>query len=190
MLATTTDKIKISPEDYLEAEKTSLVKHEYRQGEAYEMVGASDSHVTIAGNLFSLLRSFVRGKDCRVYIADMKLRIESLNIFYYPDIMVTCDARDQEFTYFKKYPKLIIEILSKSREAFDRGDKFADYRQIETLQEYVLISQTKIQVECFRRNNDNLWVLNPYNNQDELVNFTSIDFSFSLADLYEDVKRI
>jgi Uma2 family endonuclease len=117
----------------------------------------------------------------------MKLRIQSLNIFYYPDIMVTCDVRDQEFAYFKKYPQLIVEILSESTEAFDRGDKFADYRQIETLQEYVLISQTKIQVECFRRNNDNLWVLNPYNNQEKLVNFTSIDFSFSLADLYEDV---
>ncbi len=117
----------------------------------------------------------------------MKLRIESLNIFYYLDIIVTCDVRDQEFTYFKKYPKLIVEILSKSTEALDRGDKFADYRHIETLQEYVLISQTKMQVECFRRNKDNLWVLNPYHNQEELVNFASIDFSFSLADLYEDV---
>lgn len=187
MVASTRETVTISPEEYIESEKKSLVKHEYRQGEIYEMAGASDSHVTITGNLFSLLRNFVRGKNCRVYIADMKLKIESLNTFYYPDIIVTCDQRDQEFTYFKKYPKLIVEILSESTEAFDRGDKFADYRQIDTLEEYVLISQNKIQVDCFRRNEENLWVLNPYNSKEKEVHFTSLDFSFSPTDLYEDV---
>lgn len=188
MVATTVKTNKLSVEEYLETEKQSLVKREYIQGEVYEMAGASDSHVTIAGNIFSLLRSFLRGKDCRVYISDMKVRIEQLNVFYYPDVIVTCDEKDGQFSHFKKYPKLIVEILSKSTEAFDRGDKFASYRQIETLREYVLISQAKMQVECFRRNEDNLWVLNPYTNPDELVKFSSIDFDFSLNDLYEDVQ--
>ena len=118
----------------------------------------------------------------------MKVQIESLNIFYYPDLIVTCDSQDQEFSYYKKYPKLIIEVLSESTEAKDRGEKFANYRQLASLEEYVLISQNKMEVECFRRNKDNLWVLHPFSNAEELVTFASIDFSFSLADLYEDVN--
>ena len=188
-MAISKELVKLSPEDYLETEKSSLIKHEYIQGRVYAMAGASDSHVTIAGNLFSLLRSHVRGSSCRVYISDMKASIESLNIFYYPDVIVTCDPRDQEFTYFKKYPQLIIEVLSESTEAFDRGDKFADYRQLETLEEYVLISQTRMQVECFRRNPDNLWVLYPYNGEDE-VYFASLDFRCHIVDLYEDVSLL
>ena len=117
------EQIKLSAEEYLETEKTREVKHEYIQGKIYEMAGASDSHVTISLNLAFLLKGFLRGKNCRVYILDMKVQIESLNIFYYPDLIVTCDSQDQEFSYYKKYPKLIIEVLSESTEAKDRGEK-------------------------------------------------------------------
>ena len=82
-----------SPEEYLETEKTSPIKHEYIQGKIYVMAGASDTHVTITANLLTLLRNHIRGSGCRVYIADMKVRIETLNIFYYPDLMVTCDSK-------------------------------------------------------------------------------------------------
>lgn len=187
MVVTSAKITKLSPQEYLETERKSPVKREYINGEVYEMAGATDSHVTISLNMASLLKSFLRGKDCRVYISDMKVRIDSLNIYYYPDVIVTCDSNDREFSNFKKYPKLIVEVLSESTEGFDRGDKFASYRQIETLEEYVLISQTKMQVECFRRNSDNLWVLNPYTNEDELVEFSSINFDFPLTDLYEDI---
>lgn len=186
-MVATKELVKLSWEEYLEAEKTSLVKHEYIQGEVYEMAGASDAHITIAGNLFSLLRNYLRGSGCRVYMSDMKARIDSLNIVYYPDIIVTCDARDQEFNYYKKYPKLIIEVLSKSTESFDRGDKFADYRQIETLEEYVLISPSKKRVECFRRDENNLWVLYTYQENEQLI-LTSINFSCEINNLYEDLK--
>jgi Uma2 family endonuclease len=81
----------LSPEDYLEAEKSSFIKHEYIQGQIYGMSGASDAHVTITTNLIALLRNHIRGSGCRLYASDMKARIESLNIFYYPDIMITCD---------------------------------------------------------------------------------------------------
>lgn len=86
----------MTPGEYLQMEESSSIKHEYIDGQVYVMAGASDPHVTIAGNLFALLRSHVRGSGCRVYIADMKARIESLNRFYYPDVMVTCDPRDQD----------------------------------------------------------------------------------------------
>jgi Uma2 family endonuclease len=104
------------------------------------MAGASDTHVTIAGNLFALLRSHVRGSGCRVYIADMKVRIEARHRFYYPDVMVTCDPRDQETSIYKRFPKLVVEVLLDLTEAFDRGDKFVDYQALESLEEYVLIN--------------------------------------------------
>lgn len=191
MTVATKPKIKLSPDEYLESEKSSLIKREYRQGDIYEMVGASDSHVTIALNLASMLKSFFKfnnNKNCRVYISDMKVKVASINAFFYPDIMVTCEEKDRQSTYFKEYPQLIIEVLSESTERYDRGDKFASYRQMESLQEYILISQDKMQVECFRKNSDNLWVLYPYDNQNNLVEFPCLNFSFSLTDLYENVS--
>lgn len=176
----------LSTEEYLAAEQDSPIKHEYIQGQVYAMAGASDAHVTVAGNLFALLRNHLRGTGCRVYMADMKAHIESANVFYYPDVMVTCDARDKNFTYFKRCPCLIVEVLSPTTEAFDRGNKFADYRRLESLQEYVLINPETMSVECFRRNSEGLWVLYPYGEGEE-VHLASVNFSCPIANLYEDV---
>ena len=176
----------ISIEEYLQAEKSSPIKHEYIQGQIYAMAGASDAHVTITANLVALLRNHIRGTGCRLYVADMKARIESLDIFYYPDIMVTCDSRDTQFEYFKRYPSLIIEVLSPSTEALDRGDKFSDYQELDTLQEYVLVSQNRQRIDCFRRNSEERWVLYSYRGNQQLE-LTSVNFSCSLTDVYEDV---
>lgn len=177
----------ISLEDYLEGEKISPIKHEYIRGEVYAMTGASKAHDVIAGNIFALLRNHVRGTGCRVHTADMKVRIEAANVFYYPDATVTCDERDNNFSEdFIRYPRLVVEVLSPSTEAFNRGGKFADYRTIETLQEYVLISQEQVSVDCFRRNAEGLWVLYPYSAGED-VHLTSIDFHCPIAALYEDV---
>ena len=176
----------LSTEEYLAAEQDSPIKHEYIQGQVYAMAGASDAHVTVAGNLFALLRNHLRGTGCRVYMADMKAQIESANVFYYPDVMVTCDARDKNFTYFKRYPCLILKVLSPTTEAFDRGNKFADYRRLETLQEYVLINPETMSVECFRRNSEGFWVLYSYGEGEE-VRLASVNFAVAIANLYEDV---
>lgn len=130
----------LSVAEYLQLEHQSQTKHEYINGNIYAMAGASDAHVTIALNLATLLRGHVRGKGCRIYIADMKVHIEARNCFYYPDVMVSCEPRDQETSIYKRFPKLIVEVLSNSTEAFDRGDKFADYQTLESLEEYVLIN--------------------------------------------------
>ncbi|MEG4285511.1 Uma2 family endonuclease [Microcoleus sp. A006_D1] len=176
----------ISPEEYLKLEELSQIKHEYIQGEVYAMAGASDAHVTVAGNLFALLRNHVRGSGCRVYMSDMKARIESKNLYYYPDVMVSCDERDKAFQSFKRHPCLIIEVLSKGTEGLDRGDKFADYQELETLQEYVLISQKRQRVECFRRNAEGLWVLQSYTPGSE-VYLASVHFRTTMDAIYEDV---
>lgn len=91
------------------------------------MAGGSDAHVTIAGNLFALLRNHVRGTGCLAYTSDMKVRIEAANCFYYPDVMVTCEQRDRTADDFKRYPCLVVEVLSPTTETFNRGGKFADY---------------------------------------------------------------
>ncbi|MEA5500164.1 Uma2 family endonuclease [Limnoraphis robusta Tam1] len=177
----------ISHKDYLEGEKVSPIKHEYIRGEVYAMAGGSDAHETIAGNLFVLLRNHVRSRGgCRAYIGNMKVKIDAADVYYYPDLLVTCDSRDQNPDDFKQYPRLVVEVLSPSTEAFNRGNKFADYRQIETLEEYVLISQDQINVECFRRNEEGRWVLYPYSKEDELE-LASIGFKCAIIELYEDV---
>jgi Uma2 family endonuclease len=178
----------VTPEEYLHLEEQSPIKHEYIDGQVYAMAGASDPHVTIALNLAALLRSHVRGSGCRVYISDMKARIESLNRFYYPDVMVTCDQRDKDSPTHKRFPTLIIEVLSDSTEAFDRGDKFADYQEIESLREYVLINTKRQRVECFRRNDEGLWVLQSYMPEQVSFRLNSINFEGAIAALYEDVE--
>ncbi|WP_448564196.1 Uma2 family endonuclease [Trichothermofontia sp.] len=162
------DSTYLSPEAYLAAEATSPVKHEYRDGKVYAMAGSTDEHNLMAGNLYTLLRGHLRGSGCRAYFADVKARIEAINHYYYPDVMVTCDDRDRSSSTFKQYPCLIVEVLSDSTEAFDRGDKFTDYRHLASLQEYVLISQTRPQVDVFHRNAEGLWVLHPYGDGDRL----------------------
>lgn len=176
----------ISPEEYLEGEKVSQIKHEYIDGQVYAMAGANDAHVTVSMNVFMLLRNHLRGSACRVYMLDMKAQIQAINRYFYPDVMVTCDPRDREFEYFKSYPCLIVELLSESTEGFDRGKKFANYRTLESLQEYVLISPEQISVECFRRNEQGNWVLYTYEKGEE-VHLASVDIHFPIADLYEDV---
>lgn len=182
----------LTAEEYLQLEAESYTKHEYIDGDVYAMAGASDAHVTIAGNLFALLRNHVRGSGCRVYISDMKVKVGQRNRFYYPDVMVTCDQRDQATPNYKCFPKVIIEVLSDSTEAFDRGDKFADYQTLESLEEYVLINTRQQRVECFRRSPDGIWLLQyytPSGDGSELGDFElqCLDFSGTLADLYEDV---
>ncbi|MFS8118297.1 MAG: Uma2 family endonuclease [Microcoleus sp.] len=176
----------ISPEEYLKLEELSLVKHEYIRGEIYAMAGATESHVTICVNLVKTLTDHVRGNGCNLYTGDMKARIDTASIYYYPDVMVSCDERDKAFKSLKKYPCLIIEVLSDGTEGFDRGDKFADYQELETLQEYVLISQKRQRVECFRRNAEGLWVLTSYTQGSE-VYLASIDFRTSIDTIYQAV---
>jgi Uma2 family endonuclease len=176
----------ITAEEYLQLEEQSDIKHEYIDGYVYAMAGASDGHVTLAGNLFALLRNHLRGSGCRVYIADMKARIESKNRYYYPDVMVTCDRRDRETLNHKQFPCLIVEVLSNSTEAFDRGDKFIDYQQLDSLQEYVLINTKGQRVECFRRNEEGCWVLQYYTSA--TFQLRSINFEGTIEALYEDVE--
>ena len=184
------DKSYLTPEEYLQLEATSDSKHEYINGEVYAMAGATDTHVTIALNVAVLLRNHLRGSGCRTFISDMKVRIETKNRFFYPDVMVTCETKDRENSIYKQFPRLIIEVLSDSTEAFDRGDKFADYQSLPSLEEYVLINTKKARIECFRRTQEGLWLLQFYALEDSKFQLTSVDFSGKISDVYEEVEFV
>jgi Uma2 family endonuclease len=119
------------------------------------------------------------------HFADVKVRLEKRNHFYYPDILVTCDDRDRETATYKSFPKLIIEVLSDSTEAFDRGDNFNDYQTLESLEEYVLVNSKHQRVETFRRGEQGLWIMQTY--QQESFSLQSINLTASFRDLYGDV---
>ncbi|MEH2076347.1 MAG: Uma2 family endonuclease [Nostoc sp.] len=178
----------LTPEAYLELEEKSNTKHEYIDGKVYAMAGTTDTHNTIALNLALLIRNQLRGSDCRVYFADIKAQIEKRNRFYYPDLIVTCDPKDQETPTYKRFSKLIIEVLSESTEAFDRGDKFNDYQTLDSLEEYILVNSKHQRFETFRRNEQGLWVLQTYTDDDQTFELQSINLTAPFTELYENVE--
>ncbi|MEL7509073.1 MAG: Uma2 family endonuclease [Cyanobacteria bacterium J06636_28] len=179
-----------TPEEYLEIERVSPIKHEYLQGQIVAMAGASKAHVIITGNLSALLVNHLRGKDCISYAVDMKVRLPELNYFYYPDLAVTCDDRDRVSDEdFILHPKLIIEVLSDSTEAFDRGDKFSDYKSVAELEEYVLVHQKQVLVERFQRKSDNLWLPQVYR-AGEQMELESIGVMYNIEALYENLELL
>lgn len=178
-----------SDDEYLAWEERQETKHEYVRGEVYDvyaMVGARDAHVTVAGNVFALLKAHARGTPCRTYIADMKLRVEAAGVFFYPDVFVTCDARDRDSDKFKSHAVLVVEVLSESTAGYDRGGKFATYRLLESLREYVLIDPDRRTVDVFRRNAEGRWVLYPFEGDGD-AEFESLRFRTPLAAIFEDV---
>ncbi|MFN6559955.1 MAG: Uma2 family endonuclease [Nostoc sp. ChiSLP01] len=181
------DKKYITPEEYLEWEEHQDIKYEYINGEVFAITGGTIPHNDIAFNLASALKSRLRGGGCRVNIADAKVAITENGPFHYPDVVVSCDERDKRAIKFIQYPCLIVEVLSPSTEAYDRGKKFIQYRRIQTLQEYVLIDAEKMSLDCFRLNDRGIWELHPYEEGNE-VHLTSVDFRFPISLVYEDVE--
>jgi len=171
--------------DYLEAEAASDIRHEYISGYVFAMAGASEAHNLIAGNLLALLRPHLRGKGCRVFMSDMKVKVKD-DIFYYPDLLVTCHPEDNE-EYFKTQPTLIIEVLSKTTEATDRREKLMHYQNLDSLREYVLVSQDCIKFEVYRRQASGYWTVELLNADDHLY-LESVDLQLTMAQLYEDVR--
>ncbi|MBW4578166.1 MAG: Uma2 family endonuclease [Tildeniella nuda ZEHNDER 1965/U140] len=178
---------KLTPQAYLNWEQEQELRYEYVNGDVFAMTGGTISHGTIALNLATALKPHLRGSGCRVFNSDVKVGITGNGPFHYPDLSVSCDERDRPATQFIEHPCLIVEVLSPATEAYDRGGKFAHYRTIKTLQEYVLVDADRISVECFRLNAADKWELTHYLDGDELE-LASITFRCPIALLYEDVQ--
>ncbi|MDB9458318.1 Uma2 family endonuclease [Dolichospermum circinale CS-1225] len=176
----------MSPLEYLEWEEQQDIKYEYINGEVFAMTGGTIPHTTIALNLASGLKNHLRRGNCRPFMADAKVGISENGPFIYPDVVVSCHPKDKKAIKFIQFPCLVVEVLSSSTEAYDRGGKFQLYRRIQTLQEYVLISADKVGLDCFRLNDRGLWELHPFVEGDD-VHLVSVDFTFPLSLVYEDV---
>lgn len=178
----------LSVEEYLQRELKAQVRHEYVAGQIYAMVGASQAHNIIAGNIFALLRSHVRGSFCRAFISDMKVNIKANNnssdLFYYPDVVVSYDPKDNN-RYFLDSPSLICEVLSPSIQVTDKREKRLNYQTIDSLKEYVLISQDEIKVEIYRKNDLGEWTIATLRENDSLE-LSSVGLNLTMADIYED----
>lgn len=177
----------LSVEEYIAGEQRSDVRHEYIGGEVYAMAGGSVNHNVICGNFFAALRSHLRGGPCQVFMADVKVRHEIArdDVFYYPDVMVACDPRDTD-PFFKRFPKVLVEVLSENTERVDRREKFLTYIRIETLEEYVLAAQDRREVTLFRRADG--WEPEVIKLPEQSLRLPSLDFTLALPAIYEGVK--
>ena len=179
------EKIKLGAQEYLDWEAEQLDKHEYVAGEVFAMGGTRQGHVIVALNLGSALREHLRGTPCRPLIADMKLNVQAMDAYYYPDVMVTCHDADKLADLAIEHPKLIIEILSDSTAAYDRGAKFAAYRKIDSLEEYVLVDVDSKGVESFCRQADGRWLLRDFAGEVSCV-FESVALTMTMERVFED----
>jgi len=181
----------LSLEGCLEGERAALEsRSEYLDGEVFAMTGASLEHNTIVMNIGRELSIQLKGHPCRVYANDMKVLIRSANVGTYPDLVAYCgepelldDRRDVPLN-----PGLIVEVLSDSTKAYDREGKFALYRQVPSLREYLLVSQDRVRVECYRRGTDDHWPLTDYVRLEDRIPLKSLDCTLVLAEIYDKVE--
>ena len=150
----------LSPEQYVEQERTADVKHEYYRGETFAMSGGSPTHALLAMNVGTALNNALREQDCRVFSGDLRIHVAAFGLYTYPDVSVVCGAlelTDDGLSLLN--PTLLVEVLSPSTEPYDRGQKFTFYRAVPSLREYVLVAQARRSIEVFRKNEAGRWVL-------------------------------
>ena len=174
-------------EEYLASDRASEYRSEYRDGEILAMAGGSRPHSLVGTNIVRAVGNELLERDCEVHGSDMRVRA-SASRFVYPDVSIVCGEALLDASYKDTLlnPTVIIEVLSPSTEADDRGDKFAYYRRLRSLQEYVLISQDKILVERYRRNGD-LWSLQDYRKRSDILTLESIDCHVPLSEIYRKI---
>lgn len=180
----------ITEADYLARERASTSKHEYYAGRIFAMAGASEAHNLIAGNMMAALHRQLRGRGCRIYPSDMRLKVVETGLHTYPDLMIirappTFSDPMKRDTLIN--PAVIIEILSPSTERYDRGLKFQHYRTIESLQEYLLVAQDTAHIERFTRHEQNQWLLAEATGVESSLSVTPLAIALDLADVYEQI---
>ena len=180
---------RLTPEQYLDAERAAEFRHEYYNGHIYAMSGGSYQHAQIIGNLITELNNVLKRRPCSVVPNDLRLRVSPKGLYTYPDVLVICGdpkfADDQRDTLLN--PAVIVEVLSPSTEAYDRGFKSAQYRTVDSLEEYALVSQAEPRVEIFRRQPGGHWLLSEAVGLEAVCHFDSLDCSIPLAEIYAKV---
>lgn len=175
--------------EYLEIEDQAEIRNEYINGEIIPMTGGTTNHNLVTGNFYLTLRLALKGKNNTVYIENVRLFIAENNIFTYPDVMVMAG----EPTYYNETkttvtnPLIIIEVLSKATRDYDLGQKFEYYRTLDTLQEYILVDPEKTLVMAYQRDNHQTWLLNIFEDLNQILNLKSVSLDIPLSDIYEGI---
>ena len=183
MIAAKEKSPRLTSEEYFAWEEKQLEKHEYINGEVYAMSGGSVNHGRIAIKLTALFDAHLGNSGCITGNSDIKINIVDASNYTYPDASVTCDERDKNVTQYITYPCLIVEVLSDSTEAYDRGGKFRMYRTNPVLQDYLLVSSTRIEIDLYYKNDAGDWIIINYQEGDS-VTLRSIDLSFPIEQVY------
>ncbi|CAN2044382.1 putative restriction endonuclease domain-containing protein [Candidatus Magnetomoraceae bacterium gMMP-1] len=180
----------LTSEEYFAIEKDTEYKSEYYHGEIFAMAGGTPDHNRISLNLAGSLNTALKGKDCEAFISDLRIQVDIDKHYTYPDVSVICG--DLQFAENRKdtitNPILIAEVLSESTKDYDRGSKFTAYRTIETLQNYILIDQKNIHLECFFKENNGIWRLHEYFSLSEILNIESINIKIPVNEIYDRVS--
>ncbi|MFI5378064.1 MAG: Uma2 family endonuclease [Tepidisphaerales bacterium] len=191
-MTTPLEKRRYTVQDYLTFERESPERHEYRDGAIFVMPGSSIVHSLIAANVIGQIGNRLRSKPCRVYDANLRLRIPRKVLYTYPDVTVICGPPmvdpDDSAGHTVTNPRLIVEVLSPSTEGYDRGEKFDRYRELETLQEYVLISQSAPRIEIFFRQQGGNWLFTPVSGLENAARLNSLEIELPLGDAYAGVE--
>jgi Uma2 family endonuclease len=185
----TAPKAYLTPEQYLEIERKAEFKSEYYQGEMFAMSGARYPHIGIVANAMRELGQQLRRGPCRPFSNDMRVRVTPTGLYTYPDVVIVCGEpqfADDTFDTLLN-PTVIIEVLSESTEAYDRGQKFEQYRSLESLAEYMMISSQRVSAELFARQPDGRWLLTARSRLEDSIELQSVGCHLALADLYEKV---
>jgi Uma2 family endonuclease len=183
-------KPRFTPEIYLALERLADHKSEYLNGEIFAMAGASEPHNLIVTNVVSELRTQLKGRACKVYPSDMRVKVGETGLYTYPDVVALCgraEFEDNERDTLVN-PAVIIEVLSPSTEAYDRGKKFEHYRRLRSLAEYVLISQERHRIEYYQRQANDQWLLTEINGLESRLHLSAIDCDLALAEVYDKVQ--
>lgn len=178
-------------EEYIELEKNSEEKFEFFEGNVWCMAGASPEHETIVGNMITALNIALRGRGCRVFPSNLKVKVPVYPPYRYPDLTALCGEPVYEELQGLKMlinPRLIVEVLSSSTEAFDQSDKFTYYKSIESFTEYLLISHDRPHIALFTKQDEKTWLHREYNSLDESVYLSSVDCELSVAEIYSDLE--
>ncbi|MEM6256317.1 MAG: Uma2 family endonuclease [Cyanobacteria bacterium P01_D01_bin.156] len=177
----------MTPEEYFAWEEQQLEKYEYINGQVYAMSRGGVNHGRIAICFTAMLDAHLDGGPCITGNSDIKVKIVEANNYTYPDASVTCDERDKKTTQYITYPCLIIEVLSESTEAYDRGGKFRMYRQNPVLQDYLLVSSTSIEMDLYCKNDAGEWLILNYKVRD-IITLKSIGLSFPIEQVYRNLE--
>lgn len=180
----------LTPEEYLALERASESKSEYYAGEVFAMVGASKRHNLIAANIIRVLGNQLLDRPCNVYPSNMRVKVSATGKYTYPDVVVACEEEkfDDEEKDTLLNPVVIVEVLSESTEAYDRGKKFEQYQFIESLTEYLLITQDPYRVEQYVRQSNREWRYSEYHSADDVVSISVIGCQLPLKDVYAKVS--